>query len=80
MELLTSQQIEKCWTAPELAERALSEIDSFLGSAADLHLHSPVELRAAFQDVSTQQTKALVQQVRHVGAYDRLNVRRQLHA
>ncbi|KAF0301033.1 Guanine nucleotide exchange factor DBS [Amphibalanus amphitrite] len=66
VELLTSQQIEKCWTAPELAERALSEIDSFLGSAADLHLHSPVELRAAFQDVSTQQTKALVQQVRDV--------------
>ncbi|XP_037089598.1 guanine nucleotide exchange factor DBS-like [Pollicipes pollicipes] len=63
VELLTSQQIEKCSAAPELAERALAQIDEFLYSAADFNLHSPVELRSAFQDVITQETKALVQQV-----------------
>ena len=62
MELLASQQIEKC-QAPEYADEALRELDNFLISSEHTRLGPPKELKTMFMDVITPETKSLVQQV-----------------
>lgn len=63
VELLASQQIERC-QAPEFAEEALRELDEFLASSEYSRLGTTRELRTMFEDVITPETKGLVQQVR----------------
>lgn len=63
VELLASQQIERC-QAPEFAEEALRELDEFLASSDYSRLGTTRELRTMFEDVITPETKGLVQQVR----------------
>lgn len=63
VELLASQQIERC-QAPEFAEEALRELDEFLASSEYSRLGTSRELRTMFEDVITPETKGLVQQVR----------------
>ncbi|XP_069993458.1 guanine nucleotide exchange factor DBS-like isoform X2 [Penaeus vannamei] len=62
VELLASQQIERC-QAPEFAEEALRELDEFLASSEYSRLGTSRELRTMFEDVITPETKGLVQQV-----------------
>ncbi|XP_037793760.1 guanine nucleotide exchange factor DBS-like [Penaeus monodon] len=62
VELLASQQIERC-QAPEFAEEALRELDEFLASSEYSRLGTTRELRTMFEDVITPETKGLVQQV-----------------
>jgi hypothetical protein len=63
VDLLASQQIEKCSTSPELAEQSLLEIQQYMASAEEFKLSSPKEFRSLFQDSITAETKALVTQV-----------------
>ncbi|GLH15336.1 Uncharacterized protein GBIM_19803 [Gryllus bimaculatus] len=63
IDLLASQQIEKCSTSPELAEQSLNEIQQYIASAEEFKLSSPKEFRTLFQDSITPETKALVTQV-----------------
>nr|XP_053642339.1 guanine nucleotide exchange factor DBS-like isoform X7 [Cherax quadricarinatus] len=62
VELLASQQIERC-QAPEFAEEALRELEDFMASSDHNRLGSSRELKAMFEDVITPETKGLVQQV-----------------
>ncbi|XP_042228401.1 guanine nucleotide exchange factor DBS-like isoform X1 [Homarus americanus] len=62
VELLASQQIERC-QAPEFAEEALRELDEFMASSDHSRLGSSRELKTMFEDVITPETKGLVQQV-----------------
>lgn len=63
IDLLASQQIEKCSQSTELAEQFLTEIQEFVSSAEEFKLDSPREFRNMFQDSITPETKALVTQV-----------------
>lgn len=60
MDLLASQQLEKC-SSPEFALRALTDIEDFLASAKEYR--DPNQVRALFQDVLTPETKSLIHQV-----------------
>ncbi|XP_045623388.1 guanine nucleotide exchange factor DBS isoform X2 [Procambarus clarkii] len=62
VELLASQQIERC-QAPEFAEEALRELEEFMASSDHSRLGSSRELKTMFEDVITPETKGLVQQV-----------------
>ncbi|KAK4316259.1 hypothetical protein Pmani_012567 [Petrolisthes manimaculis] len=62
VELLASQQIERC-QAPEFAVEALRELDEFLASSDHGRLGSSRELKTIFEDVITPETKGLVHQV-----------------
>uniref|UniRef100_T1JN60 Guanine nucleotide exchange factor DBS n=1 Tax=Strigamia maritima TaxID=126957 RepID=T1JN60_STRMM len=62
VDLLASQQIEKC-SSPEFAENALAEVEEFLHGSADFKLSNPKEFHTIFEDMITLETKALVQQV-----------------
>lgn len=58
MDLLASQQLEKC---SELAAQSLADIERFL--ASDAEFRDPKEFRRLFQDVVTPETKSLINQV-----------------
>ncbi|XP_066965986.1 guanine nucleotide exchange factor DBS-like isoform X4 [Macrobrachium rosenbergii] len=62
VELLASQQIERC-QAPEFAEEALRELEEFMASSDHSRLGSSHELRSIFEEFITPETKGLVQQV-----------------
>ncbi|XP_032590898.1 guanine nucleotide exchange factor DBS isoform X7 [Drosophila grimshawi] len=63
VELLASQQIEKCSGSADLAEQSLHEIQAFIASASDFKLSSPSEFKKIFLESTTPETKALVSQV-----------------
>ncbi|XP_071514247.1 guanine nucleotide exchange factor DBS-like isoform X2 [Panulirus ornatus] len=62
VELLASQQIERC-QAPEFAEEALRELEEFMASSDHSRLGTSRELKTMFEDVITPETKGLVHQV-----------------
>ncbi|CAL4096394.1 unnamed protein product, partial [Meganyctiphanes norvegica] len=63
VELLASQQIERC-QSPEFAVEALRQLDEFLASSEHSQLPgSAKEIKTIFEDVITPETKALVEQV-----------------
>ncbi|KAK4299490.1 hypothetical protein Pmani_028234 [Petrolisthes manimaculis] len=62
VELLVSQQIERC-QAPEFVVEALRELDEFLASSDHGRLGSSRQLKTIFEDVITPETKGLVHQV-----------------
>nr|CAD7393644.1 unnamed protein product [Timema cristinae] len=63
IDLLASQQMEKCWSSAEQAEQCLADIQCFIASAEQFKLSNPKEFRSLFQDSITPETKALVTQV-----------------
>lgn len=64
MELVASQRIEKCAMLVEYAEECLIEVQDFIEAASEFSpSSSPKDLRNAFQESSTPETKALVTQV-----------------
>ncbi|XP_076323895.1 guanine nucleotide exchange factor DBS isoform X2 [Tachypleus tridentatus] len=62
VDLLASQQIEKC-SSPEYAELALEELETFLKSSNEFRLNNPREFHNIFKHMITPETKSLVQQV-----------------
>ena len=56
VDLLASQQIEKCHTL-EGAERALTEVEDFIDTAKELKMNDPKEFRILFDSLITPDTK-----------------------
>ena len=63
VELLASQQVEKCSISMDLAEQRLQEIQQFLLSASEFSGANGTESRKAFEESTTPETRALVTQV-----------------
>ncbi|XP_041350720.1 guanine nucleotide exchange factor DBS-like isoform X2 [Gigantopelta aegis] len=62
VDMLANQPIEQCQTQVG-ADKALREIEHFLGTVRDLKLSNPREFHQAFDGMMTTETRAVVQQV-----------------
>nr|CAD7199538.1 unnamed protein product [Timema douglasi] len=58
IDLLASQQMEKCWSSAEQAEQCLADIQCFIASAEQFKLSNPKEFSGE-QDISTEDHSVL---------------------
>lgn len=62
IELLAGLHIEKC-TLPEFAEKALEDLNRFLGTAKEFRMSEEDEFHKYFEDFINSETRPLLQQV-----------------